>query len=110
MAKNPGDEVAQIHTAVHIFNIAPTMLALCLTVVGLIKITAGVERITTWVDNFLAFNAVVFLASTVLAYLALRAKIEGKRYKLERVADATFLFALFITAFVAIFATFTLAG
>ena len=38
-----------------VFTNSPSMLVLCLTVIGLIKIYTRFEKITTLADNFLAF-------------------------------------------------------
>ena len=99
----------ELNIAGHIFGNSPTMLALCLTVIGLIKIYANLERISTLADNFLAFGVVCFLFATVLSYLALRARTHQRRLKLARFADATFLAGLCCATTVAVFITFSLA-
>jgi len=108
----PGEnqlEQVELNIASHIFGNAPTMLALCLTVIGLIKIYANIERMSTLADNFLAFDVVCFLFATVLSYLALRARTSKRRARLARFADATFLAGLCFATAVAVFVTFSLA-
>jgi len=111
MDKPENGQIDQIdlNIAGHIFGNAPTMLALCLTVIGLIKIYANLERISTLADNFLAFGVVCFLFATLLSYLALRARTHKRRIKLARFADITFLSGLCCATAVAVFVTFSLA-
>ena len=103
-------ERAELKVAGHIFGNAPTMLALCLTVIGLIKIYANLKKITTLADNCLAFGVVAFLFATVFSYLALRGRTQQRRIRLARIADLLFLIGLCSTTAVAVFITFALAG
>src|SRR5277367_5596284 len=93
----------------HFFVNSPTMLALCLTTVGLVKIYAALHKITTLADNFLVACLLSFLCSTVLSYLALRTPLSDRRRLLARIADVLFLSGLSGAAFVAVFVVFTLA-
>jgi hypothetical protein len=94
----------------HIFANSPTMLALCLTVIGLIKIYASLQRINTLMDNCLAFAVLAFFLSTAASYLALRASTHKRRVNLGRIADVAFLGGLGCAAVVAVMITYTLAG
>lgn len=97
-------------TSHQVFGNSPTMLALCLTAIGLIKIYASLERITTLLDNFLAFGVIAFLLATLLSYLAIRATTRRRQLKLGHIADFIFLGGLGCAAVVAILITWTLAG
>jgi hypothetical protein len=94
----------------HIFGNAPTMLALCLTTVGLIKIYAALQRITTLADNFLVFCLAAFLFATIFSYLALRSTTAKRRARLARVADVLFISGLSAATVVAFFVVYALAG
>ncbi len=96
--------------AQHIFGNSPTLLALCLTVIGLIKIYTSLQRITTLADNFLVFAVIAFLFATLFAYMALRSRTQKHRAILGDVADGAFLTGLCLTTAVALFITFALAG
>ena len=104
------EQSAQISIAEKVFTNSPNMLVLCLTVIGLIKIYTRFEQITTLADNFLAFVAMGYLVATVLSYLAIRAKRSSRQMKLAQAADVLFLVSLTLTAAVAMFMTFALAG
>jgi hypothetical protein len=83
---------------------------LCLTVIGLIKIYTGFEKIRTLADSFLEFVSIGFLVAAVLSYLARSAKKSSPPMKLAPLADLLFLVSLTLTAAVAMFMTFALAG
>jgi uncharacterized membrane protein SirB2 len=103
-------EEREIKIVGQIFGNSPTMLALCLTVIGLIKIYANLQRVRTLADNFLAFGVVCFLIATVVSYMALRDRTHKQRLKRARLADVTILVGLCCTTAIAIFITFSLAG
>ena len=116
-AITPGDrnesgeqQFAERDIASHIFGNSPTLLALCLTVIGLIKIYASLQRITTLADNLLFISVAAFLVATVFSYLALRSKTRKRRRVFGNVADWAFMSGLCLTTFVALFITFTLVG
>lgn len=100
---------SQLNIAGHIFANSPPMLALCLTVIGLIKIYANLERVSTIADNILAMDVICFLLATVFSYFALRAKTHKLRMRHARWADITFLVGLCGATAVAVFITFSLA-
>ena len=104
------EQRAEIDISEKIFANGPNMLVLCLTVIGLIKIYTRFEKITTLADNFLAFISLGYLVATVVAYVAMRSRNDKARLKLARAADLTFLISLGLTAAVALFMTFALAG
>jgi hypothetical protein len=104
------EQSVQVSIAEKVFTNSPNMLVLCLTVIGLIKIYTRFEKITTLADNFLAFVALGYLVATVLSYLAIRAKRSSHQMKLAHAADVLFLVSLTLTAAVAMFMTFALAG
>lgn len=93
-----------------VFANSPTMLALCLTMLGLIKIYASLEKITTLIDNFLVLCLVAFLLATIFSYLALRSNSENRKPLLARAADAMFLSGLLATVVIAFFVVYSLAG
>jgi uncharacterized membrane protein len=101
---------ARLGITEHIFGNAPTMLALCLTTVGLIKIYAALEKITTLADDFLAFCLAAFLFATIFSYLSLRSTAAKRRAALARLADILFISGLSAATVVAFFVVYALAG
>jgi hypothetical protein len=110
MKETAEQELVEKNIASHVFGNSPTLLALCLTVIGLIKIYASLQRITTLADNLLLVSVVAFLLATIFSYLSLRSTARRERMILGKVADGAFLFGLCLATLVALFITFTLAG
>jgi hypothetical protein len=84
----------QERLANHILPNAATMIGVCVTAVGLVKVAEG-HLGPSNVDIYCALDAVVFMASAFSAYLALRVTDEGPVVKiLEKVADVFFVLGL----------------
>jgi hypothetical protein len=79
----------------HILPNASTMIGVCVTAVGLVKV-AEAHIGPSSVDNYCASAGVVFLISAFCSYAALRSA-EGSRAAmvLERIADICFMLGLF---------------
>jgi hypothetical protein len=73
---------------------ASTMIGICVTAIGLVKIIEG--RIgPSHVDEYAALTAVLFLASAILSYASLRLDPDSRTGKrLERLADILFMTGL----------------
>jgi hypothetical protein len=110
MKETGEQELAGKDISSHVFGNSPTLLALCITVIGLIKIYASLQRITTVADNLLLGSVVAFLLATIFSYFSLRSRARRKQLILEKVADGAFLFGLCLATLVALLITFTLAG
>ena len=85
----PNDRRDQI--CVHIFQVSATLVGVCLTVLGLLRIVRRLHPVGTLADEILTLDALLFLGSCMMAYAALRAPSLARRRKLERIADAVFL-------------------
>jgi hypothetical protein len=110
MNQEPEKHKVQVEITENIFANAPTMLALCLTMMGLIKIYSALQRITTLIDDFLAICLITFLMATIFSYLALRSIPRSREKIYARLADSTFLAGLISATIVALFVVFSLAG
>ena len=87
-------ELREQDIAVHIFTASVAMVGVCLTVIGLFRISNKLRQIGTIGDELLAIDALAFLGSAFLAYLALRHPDRSRRERIERIADVIFLTAL----------------
>ena len=103
-------ENVRLEITEQIFANSPTMLALCLTMIGLIKIYTALSRITTLADDFLMFCIIAFLFATIFSYLSLRSVQPKSRANYARFADGVFLCGLSSAVIVALVAVYTLAG
>jgi hypothetical protein len=76
----------------HILPTAATMVGVCITVVGIVRFMEVSSLHLSIIDNIVAGDAVLFLASALLPFGALRTTRDTPR--LERYADLLFLSAL----------------
>ncbi len=78
----------------HILPSAGTMIGVCTTLVGLVKI-AEADIGPSHVDEAVSLTAILFLASAVASYLSMRLFHEGPlALRLERIADISFVIGL----------------
>ena len=98
MADDGPRQALENDIAVHIFSVSAAMVGVCLTVIGLFRISTKLRGIGTLGDEFVALDAVVFLTSCVLAYLALRTKRLTRKYAMGKIADLIFLEGLSLMA------------
>ena len=83
-----------------IFSVSAGLVGVCLTVIGIFRAIGELKTFTTVGDNILAFDALIFLASCMLAYSSMRSRDPRKKHKLERIADILFIFGLSLMAVV----------
>jgi len=79
---------------VHIFTVSAAMVGVCLTVIGLIRVIITIRKIDTLADDLLGVDAVMFLVSCLLSYLALRSRGYRRMHRIERIADGIFIMAI----------------
>ncbi|HET9856562.1 MAG TPA: hypothetical protein VFP99_01900 [Chthoniobacterales bacterium] len=99
MKTAPGEEADQSShleqdICIHIFTVSSAMVGVCLTVIGLIRVVITLGKADTLADDCLAIDALLFLTSCLLSYWALRSRGLRRMHRLERLADAIFIFAM----------------
>lgn len=77
-----------------ILSVSATMVGVCLTVIGLVRVADELSKVRSITDNVVAIDAVLFLAAAVCAYASVRSADPKQRLVLERIADSVFLAAL----------------
>lgn len=70
------------------------MVGVCLTGIGLLRVSMTMSKSGTIADDLLAFDAILFLIATLSAYFALRVETEARLHHLERLADVAFILAM----------------
>jgi len=93
--------------SVHIFSTSAFMVGVCLTVIGIFQI-GELRRIASVSDNILAVDAIAFLLSCILSYVALRTRKSVRRHNLEKSADSVFIVALTLMAVVCVLVAYAL--
>lgn len=78
----------------HILPTSATMVGVCITVIGIVRLLEAHEAIATVIDDIAAVTAIMFLMSTLLSYVSLRTLRDT--IKLERLADLVFLAGLIL--------------
>ena len=76
----------------HILPTSGAMLGVCMTVISIVKLTQANRGIAYWVDDLLALDALIFLASSIFSYLSIRSN--SKKVYFEDIADKFFMLAL----------------
>lgn len=79
---------------IHIFVVSATLIGVCVTVIGVLSLVQGIQRVRLVTDQMLSFDAVGFLVACTLAYTAVRTDNVSRRRRLERAADVAFLCSL----------------
>jgi threonine/homoserine/homoserine lactone efflux protein len=86
----------------HIFSVSAGMVGVCITVIGLFRLVSRSAHVDSIADNLLAVDALVFLGSCFLAYLALRARTRRRVKQFEGAADYLFLAGLTMVSVVGV--------
>ena len=108
MAEPSLKEEVDAGISVDVFSVSAAMVGVCLTVIQLIKMN-GTQAAHTIADELLAFNAILFLTTCLVAFLALKNKRHSQlKKRLENVSDACFLLAISIMVVATAFVTFSI--
>jgi len=83
---------------IYIFTVSSAMVGVCLTVIGLIRVVITLGKADTVADDLLAVDAMLFLASCLLSYAALRSRGLRRMHRIERAADGVFIAAMIVMA------------
>lgn len=83
---------------VHIFSVSATMVGVCLTVIGIIRVLITLRRENLIIDDLVAVNLLLYLVSAFCSYWSLRAHRTRRGRLMMHTADTIFLIALVFTA------------
>ena len=104
IAKSANQIVAAKELSRHILPTSATMIGICTTFIGLVKV-AETRMGPSHVDEYAALAALIFLVSSGSSYLSIRYAQTRTGVRYERIADILFLAGLFsITAIAMLFA------
>lgn len=107
--QEPSKEFIDVDITIHVFTASATLVGVCITVISLFIISRHLSHIKSIGEKMLAFDALLFLASCILSYSALRRRRIGNYQRLERIAEEVFFFALVLMVLVCILIVFELA-
>jgi hypothetical protein len=89
--------------SIHIFSVSAAMVGVCLTVIGIINIITTYKKIETFGDELTTIDAIIFLGTCIVSYVAIKTKERKRRLILEKVSDITFLTGLAVMVIVCLF-------
>lgn len=104
---NDDNNSNETQISIHIFSVSAALVGVCLTVIGIFRAIGELKSFSTFGDNVLAIDALIFLASCIFAYSSLRSTNLQKKHKLEKIADALFIFGLSLMAVVCAIIAYT---
>lgn len=87
----------------HIFNGSIALIAVCITVISLFRVTKTGNE--TFADDTVGVATLIFMASSFLSYMSLR---KNNHYRLESAADICFFIGLIIMLFALIIILFNI--
>jgi drug/metabolite transporter (DMT)-like permease len=92
--------------------ISAAMVGVCLTTIGLMRIisSVGQNTVSTYVDDLLAVNAIMFLIATLTSYAALRTRTDKRLHRLERVADLFFIGSMILLTAICFVITYAIGS
>lgn len=109
-ARHDSDYEREENISIHIFSVSAAMVGVCLTVIGLIRVVITLGKGDTLADDLIAFDAVLFLAATMLSYTALRARSTRKMRYFERIADWVFITAMTLMVAICAFIAYAISA
>lgn len=89
--------------AIHIFSVSAAMVGVCLTVIGILNVITSFKKVDTIGDEITAIDAIIFLGSCIISYVAIKTKERKRKLFLERISDGFFLAGLAVMAIVCFF-------
>ena len=90
----PAQARGHVDLGPRILSVSATMVGVCLTVIGLVRVSTELKKVQSVADNILAFNSIAFLATCLLAYSSIRTRNPRYKLLLEQIADVLFLVGL----------------
>ena len=90
-----------------IFSVSAGMIGVCLTVISLINLGNKIRNSRTLGDDLTALDALVFILSCYLSYVAMKTKDRSRRLSLEKAADRIFLTGLLLMVAVCLFVVYS---
>ena len=88
----------------HILNTSSNLLGLCFIVLTSIKLLDIHEK--TFIDEVVSIAALLFMVSSILSFLSMKARKELQSSRLENLADYVFISGLTVLFLVIVIITF----
>jgi len=96
----PSRETIDVDVTIHVFTVSATLVGVCLTVIGIFIMSRRLSHVRSFGEILLACDALIFLASCLISYSALKIRRNGRRRRLERLGEEIFFAALSFMVFI----------
>lgn len=83
---------------IHIFSVSATMVGVCLTVIGIIRVILTLRQEDLLIDDLVASNMLLYMVAAFCSYCSLRTHRTRRGLRVMHIADAVFMSALAFTA------------
>lgn len=93
----------------HVFAIAASMVGVCLTAIGILRLITSQTRVETIGDELLAGDAMVFMVCCVLSFWSFKTRAARLRQRLRLIIDVLFMLALTIMALICTIIAYAIA-
>lgn len=100
MANSPSAEESERDLTIHVFTISASMVGVCLTAIGILRLITSQTRTETIGDDLLAADAVVFMVCCFLSFWSFKTKAMRLRHILRFIVDSLFMLGLTIMVLV----------
>ena len=87
-------ETLEQNVSSHVFSASASLVGISLTCLGLFRISDKLKNFSTFANEILAIDALLFLVACLLSYLCLRKAFKARTRRIEQVAEWIFLSAV----------------
>jgi hypothetical protein len=95
-AQNSRDEDRLFWHLIAVFSASVGMIGVCVTTIGLVRLLEHVGSYVTLFDEILVADALVFLVSSGVSFVALRRRVRNERAVLAGFVDLLFFTGLIV--------------
>jgi hypothetical protein len=88
------DDERQYTHLLAMLSVSSGMVGVCMTAIGLIRITKALNNVETLVDDMLAIGAVLFMVTSLLSFAGMRTRLRQTWRGLARTNDVLFCLSL----------------
>lgn len=78
----------------HVFTISAGMVGVCLTGIGLLRVIIAQTKVSTFGDDLLAADAVMFMTCCFLSFWSFKTSSVPRRHVMRWIIDGLFMLAL----------------
>ena len=101
-------EEREHNLTINVFAISTTMVGVCLTAIGIIRLITSQTRIETLGDEMLAADAMIFMVCSFLSFWSFKTKSPRLCHILRLIIDGTFIIGLTVMVIICSIIAYTI--